>query len=155
MATPNKGGDWKAYVGKLEDTLELYLVKKAPALPKQWKELLVSLAPWLTVVMLVLLLPAIVALLGLSAFVMPFAYMGGFRGGTNLIVSSVISVITIILYLLAIPGLFKRQKKAWYLMYYAVLVVALDNLLTLNIAGFVVGTLISMYVLFQVKEYYK
>ncbi|MFA6005423.1 MAG: hypothetical protein WC775_02955 [Patescibacteria group bacterium] len=155
MATTKNGSDWKTYLVKLEDTFDLYLVKKAPTIPKAWKEMIVSFSPWLTVIMLVLLLPVVFAIFGLSMFAMPFAYMGGFRAGTGFIVSWVFSIVTLVLYGLAIPGLFKRQKKAWTFMYYAALITAVENLVSFNIAGFVVGTLISMYVLFQIKEYYK
>ena len=34
----------------LMKTLDLYLVKKAPALPKNVKDILVSVAPWLEVI---------------------------------------------------------------------------------------------------------
>ena len=155
MATSKNGSDWKTYMDKLKDLLELYLVKKAPGLPKAWKELLVNLAPWLTVVMLVLLLPIVLAIFGLSIFTMPFAFLGGLKAGTGFIISWVFSIVTIVLYALAIPGLFKRQQKAWNFMYYAALITAVENLVSFNVGGFVVGTLISMYFLFQVKEYYK
>lgn len=155
MATSKNDGDWKAYLAKLETTLELYLVKKAPAIPKQWKELIVSLAPWLTVVMLILLIPALLAIFGLSMFAMPFAFLGGFRLGGMFILTWVFSAVLIVMYALAIPGLFKKQRKAWNLMFYAALLAAVENLVSMNFAGLVVGTLLSLYFLFQVKEYYK
>ncbi|KKU12762.1 MAG: Chromate transporter, partial [Parcubacteria group bacterium GW2011_GWC2_45_7] len=55
---------------------------------------------------------------------------------------------------LAIPGLFKRQEKAWKLLYYATLLGGLQNIVTMQIGG-LIGTLVSLYLLFQVKGYYK
>jgi hypothetical protein len=155
MVTSKNGSDWKTYLGKLEDLFELYLVRKAPAIPKAWKEIIVSFSPWLTVLMLILLLPVVLAIFGLSMSMMPFAFIGGFRAGSSFLISWVLSIVTMVLYALAIPGLFKKQRKAWYFMYYAALLTAVDNLVSFNVAGFVVGTLVSMYVLFQIKEYYK
>ena len=39
---------------QLNKTLEMYLVKRAPALPKNIKEILVKFAPWLAIIGVVL-----------------------------------------------------------------------------------------------------
>ena len=60
--------------------LDYYLVKKAPfQIPDNAKEWLVQYGPWITIVVIVLTLPAILALLGLGAVLLPFAgYGAGF-----------------------------------------------------------------------------
>lgn len=133
----------------------MYLVDKAPPLPKEWKETLVKVAPWLVLVFSILSLPALLAIFGLGAFMMPFSYLGGIRYGFNFFIDYLTSAVSIILGFIAIPGLFQRSRKAWYLLYYATLVGAVGNLLTLSLAGLVIGSLLSLYILFQVKEYYK
>lgn len=154
MAT--KSADFKSALGQLESTLETYLVDKAPfAIPSEWKELIVKFAPWISVILMVVALPAILAVLGLGAAVMPFGYLGGMRFGFSYTVSFVFSIALIILEAMAIPGLFKRSEKGWKLVYYATLLGALQNLITFNLGGLVIGGLISLYVLFQVKSYYK
>jgi hypothetical protein len=140
---------------QLETTLEEYLVKKAPALPENIKEFIVKFAPWLTLIFILLLLPAILALLGLGTILLPFSYLGGVSAGFTYTLSMIISVITLFLEALAIPGLFKRELKAWRLVFYATLVNALSSLFQGNIIGAVLSTLISLYILFQVKSYYK
>lgn len=147
--------DWKGMLGKLETQLNLYLVEKAPAIPKEWKELIVKVVPWLTLVFGVLALPAILAVLGLGALVMPFSFMGGIGYGTGFTVSWVLSLVVLALEFLAIPGLFKRSRNAWNLLFYATLIGALSNVVTFNLAGLIIGTLLSLYLLFQVREYYK
>ena len=62
--------------------------------------------------------------------------------------------ITLILEIMALPGLFKQQRKSWNLLYYSVLASALYNLLSLNLFGLIIGTLISLYILFQIKKSY-
>jgi len=147
--------DWKGMLSQLESQLELYLVDKAPAIPKEWKELMVKIAPWLTLVMAILALPAILAVLGLGAFVLPFSYMGGFRAGAGFTISWIFSLAVLALDIMAIPGLFKRSRQAWYLLYYAALLGAVQSLISFNLGGLIIGTLLSLYLLFQVKEYYK
>ena len=157
MTTTNSAStkDWKYYLTQLDETLELYLVKKAPALPVNAKEAIVKFAPWITLIMIVLALPAILAIFGLGAIVMPFSYIGGLRYGLNYTLSMIVAAVVLVVEAIAIPGLLKRSKGAWNLVYYATLIGAVQNLLTFNIGGLVIGTLLSLYILFQVKSYYK
>ncbi|KKQ01668.1 MAG: hypothetical protein US11_C0005G0024 [Candidatus Roizmanbacteria bacterium GW2011_GWA2_36_23] len=152
MAT--KGTDFKSALGQLENTLEEYLVNKVPAIPDEWRELIVKLAPWFSLILMIIALPAILAVFGLGAIVMPFSFIGGVQFGVNYIITLAFSVVLIILEALAIPGLFKRQEKAWKLLYYATLLGGLQNIVTMQIGG-LIGTLVSLYLLFQVKGYYK
>ena len=147
--------DWKSMLGQVESKLELYLVDKAPSIPKEWKELMVKVAPWLTLIMAVISLPAILAVFGLSAILSPFAYLGGVRYGAGFTLTWIFSLAVLILNVLAIPGLFKRAKSAWYLLFYGALLSALQSLITFNLGGLIIGTLLGMYILFQVKELYK
>jgi hypothetical protein len=143
----------QASLSQLEKTLEGYF-KKAPALPAGLKELIVKFAPWLILISLILLLPAILAALGLSALFLPASYLGGVGFGLNYTIAMIISIGTIILEVMALPGLFKRQLSAWRLVFYATLVSALASLIQLNLVGLIVGTAIGLYLLFQVKSYY-
>jgi len=159
MAT-SKGTDFKSLMGQLEDNLDDYLGKKAPQIPAQWKELLVKVAPYLAIVGVVLGIPAVLALFGLGAFVVPLGTLGGIASGrpfmgVGYIVSIVFLAVMIVLEALSISPLFKRSKTGWNYMYYATLLGAIQNLISLNIGGLIIGTLLSLYVLFQVKSYYK
>lgn len=139
----------------LEDKLDELLVDKAPSLPTYWKETIVRYSPWLTLIAMILLLPLVLPLLGIGALLTPFSYMGGVGTGMNYTFSLLVSVVTLVLEAMAIPGLFKRSRKAWYLLYYATLLGALSSLIDFNIGGLIIGTLLSLYILFQVKSYYK
>lgn len=140
---------------QLNTTLETYLVKKAPAIPENWKLVLVKYLPWITLIILVLALPAVLALFGLSLFLTPFAYLGGVGNGMGYTLAIVVLAVTLVLEGLAIPGLFKRSISAWRLLYFSALLNAVYNILNFSITGLILGTVLSLYILFQIKSYYK
>ncbi len=150
-----KGTDYKSYLKKLEDTLAEYLVKKAPALPSNLKEALVKFAPWATLVIFILTLPLVLAVLGLGAILAPLSFLGGVTAGAGFTISLVFSAVELVLEAMAIPGLFKRSRQGWNLVFYAALLGGVRNIVTFNLGGLVIGTLLSLYLLFQVREYYK
>ncbi|MEI6690358.1 MAG: hypothetical protein WCL07_01275 [bacterium] len=139
---------------KLEVQLEEFFVKKVPALPENVKEIIVKISPWFAVVSMIFLLPLILGALGLSAILLPASFLGGFTMGVSSIIGLVFSIALIGINLIAIPGLFKRQAKAWKLMFYSVLLSAVQNILTFNIGALVIGGAIGCYFLFQVKDKY-
>lgn len=159
--TAAEGTDFKGMFGKLEVTLEEYLVKKAPfQLPENVKEIIVKFAPYLAILGVVLGIPAVLALFGAGAILAPLGLVGGMMTGRpfigfSYIISIVFLGVMIVLEALAIPGLFSRSKKAWTFLYWSTLVGVVQNIVSFNVGGLVIGGLISMYFLFQVKEYYK
>lgn len=153
MTTQKK--DWKTMLVELEDKLNEFFTKKLPAFPDAAKEIIVKFGPYITVVMLILAIPAILALLGLGIAASPLAMMGGFRGGLGYIVSLIFGLVMIVMEIMAVPGLFKRQMKAWKLLFYISLINAVSALLSFNLGSLIIGTGISWYVLFQIRSYYK
>ena len=151
----NTKGDYKAYLAQLEDLLHEYLVKKAPAIPTNIKEAIVKFAPWATLVIFILTLPLVLAVFGLGAILAPLSFLGGVTAGTNYILTLIFTAIQLVLEAMAIPGLFKRERRAWNLVFYASLVGGVQSIATFNIGGLIIGTLLSLYILFQVREYYK
>jgi hypothetical protein len=147
--------DFKTMFGQLESTLDLYFAKKAPAMPESVKEALVRYGPYLTLIMMVMALPLILGFLGLGAVLSPFAYMGGYRYGFGFTYSSLFTIAIIVMQGLALPALFKRQISGWNFMFYVALLQAVQNLLRLDLGGLIIGCVISFYVLFQIKSYYK
>jgi len=153
MAEKNLG--LKQGVSQLEDTLEVYLVKKAPfSIPENLKELIVQFTPYLTILGIV---GSVLILFG--ALVSPFT---GFLGpryalsySFNYVLSMVALAVVVVLEAMAVPGLFKRQEKAWRFLFYASLVNAVSGFLGGDWVGMIIGTLLFWYVLFQVKEYYR
>ncbi len=152
--------DFKAALRQLEDILALYLVKKAPfSLPDKIKELIVSFAPYLMVLGIILGVPSVLAAFGLGALVSPFtAFMGPaymVNYGVGYFISMIAFGVMLVFQVLAVPGLFKRQRKGWLYLFYASLVSFVASLLSGNLIGAIIGTIIGWYVLFQVRESYQ
>jgi len=63
--------------------------------------------------------------------------------------------ISVVLEFLAVPGLFKKTRQGWNFVYYSALVSVLYSLVSFNLGGLIIGALISFYILFQVRTYYK
>jgi len=141
---------------QLEDLLDEYLVKKAPfTIPDKWKEAIVKFAPWINLILMILALPALLALFGIGAFLAPFSYLGGLRTGMAYTLGLIVASIAIVLNALAIPGLFKRTRQGWMFVFYATLIGVVENAIHFNIGNLIIGSLLSLYMLFQVKSYYK
>jgi hypothetical protein len=158
--TVNEGTDFGSMLKKLEVTLEEYLGKKAPQLPKEWKETLVKFSPYLAIIGVVVGAFWFLALLGLGAFMAPLGFVGGMMIGRpflgfGYIVNVLFFGAMVVLVGLAISGLFSRSKKAWNFLYWSALVGVLQNVLSFNLGGIIIGGGLSLYFLFQVKEYYK
>lgn len=133
---------------------KVVLSKNIPGLPDNVKEIIVKLSPWLVLISMIMLLPLILAAFGLSAIGLPFSYLGGIRMGFGYTIGLVFTFGVIALELMAIPGLFKRQEKAWRLVFYSVILSLVQQLFRLDLVGLVVGGAISFYFLFQVKSKY-
>ena len=139
----------------LESEIEkLVMNPKVPGLPDNIKELIVKLSPWFALISMVMLLPLILAAFGISALALPFSYLGGLHMGFSYTLGLVFAFGMIVLELMAIPGLFKRQESAWRLMFYSTLLSLVQQLFNFNLGGLVIGGAISLYLLFQVKSKY-
>jgi len=155
MNTPNHSSTPSSFsLKQLEDLLYEYFGKKAPALPEGLKEFIVKFSPWITLVMMIMMLPIILAFLGIGAVLMPMSFMGGATFGVNYTVSFIFFIIMLVIDAIALPGLFKRKLSAWRLIFYVSLVSAVHNIITMNLGGLIIGTLITFYVLFQIKSKY-
>jgi hypothetical protein len=136
-----------------DEVLEKFFTEKLPVLPKKAKEVLVKFGPWLVLVSVVLSLPTLLMALGLWTVFMP-SYAGyGYAYGYN--VTWWISIASMVLMAVAVPGLFKKQLSAWKLMFYGTLVMAVYDLITVSLGGLIIGSGLSLYILYQIKSYYK
>lgn len=133
------------YLSKLEATLDLYFGKKAPPMPENIKELIVKYSPYLIIIALILTFPIILIAFGLR----------GFGGVFNFSTWGLFALVALVIEVIAIPGLLKRTKQSWMLMFYASLITLVSNLLSLNLGSLLIGGAISFYILFQIKSYYK
>jgi hypothetical protein len=132
-------------------TLEYYFVTKAPfQIPNNIKEMIVTFGPWINVIFLITFLPLMLALLGLSAL-FSIATLS-FHAWT---LSSIISIVTFVLGIIALPGLFKRKLSGWNMTFYEIIVSFVGSIISGNLVGGIVSVIIGLYIWFQVKSYYK
>jgi hypothetical protein len=133
--------------------LDFYLVRKAPfQLPDQIKEMLVRFGPWIALVLLILSLPVLLFALGIGTLLLPFA---GVAYATGFGYLTILVVVEIGLLVAALPGLFARKMSGWNLLFYSQVVSILSSLLHGWILNALIGGLISMYILFQVRSLYR
>jgi hypothetical protein len=132
--------------------LDYYLVQKAPfQLPDGAREAIVRFGPWIAVVLLILSLPAILVVLGVGTFLIPF---GGLVYATSFTYAIVFLLIHLGLLIAALPGLFARRISGWRLAFYSELFSILWSLANLNVVSGLLGGLIGLYILFQVRTLY-
>ena len=139
---------------QIESKLEPIFTDKLPGLSDGVKEFIVKITPYLAIFSMVMLLPILLAALGLSAIFLPISLISSFQVGFGSSLGLIFAIIMIVLEIMAIPGLFKRQMSAWKLMFYVTLLSVLQNVLSFNLGGLVIGGGISCYLLFQIKTKY-
>ena len=139
----------------LESELAPYFTEKAPfQIPLNFREGFVRYWPIVSLVLLILALPAILFFLGLGTALLPASFLGGISGGFIYTVSMSIALLTFVLRVAALPGLFNRRRQGWVLSYYAELINIASNLLTLSLVG-ILFDLLWLLLLFQVRSYYR
>lgn len=158
MDTPSIGGAQPGssnnLLKQLEEFLELYLVKKAPfTLPPNFKEFLAKIAPWANILLIIIALPIVLLALGLSAVLAPFAFLGGSYISYSWL-WVILAAVEIVLLIIALPGLFKRTFKGWRWMFYANAVMVVTSLFHVSVSG-LIGDIVGLYFLFQIKELYR
>jgi hypothetical protein len=145
-------------LAQLEAFLDDVMIKKAPfQIPKDIKELIATVGPYLVIVGIALFALSLLALLGMGAILGSMGTLGtvGVGWSFGAIVSLVAGVAALALEVMALPGLFKRTTASWRLVFYASCASIAGSLLSFHIVGAVVSAVIGWYVLFQVKELYR
>lgn len=148
-----------AITAQIDSVLEPYFLKKAPQLPNNIREIIVAIVPYFTLIGVIISVLGLLLALGVTAFATPMLLFFGGMGGAQAVAGGVVGLVFLaiqgVLEAIAIPGLFKRQRSAWNLLFLANIVGAIYNLVSLNLIGLVIGFLISFYLLYQIKSYYK
>lgn len=156
-ASSQAAKDIKGWVAQFEAFLDEYMVAKAPfQIPMGGKEFIAKVSPYLVLIFAIVTIPAIIALLGLTTLLSPFAIMGGYyHFATFGFVSGIFSLIALVIELAAVKGLFGRTRAAWRLLYYASLFIFAGHIVSFNIVSGIISSVIGWYIIFQVKEMYK
>jgi hypothetical protein len=142
-------------LSSLEKTLSTYFHDKAPKMPQDIQELIVQYGPWLMLVMLILSVPSIFGILGFGAMISPYSSLAFKTAGPIYLVIWALSIVILALDALALPGLFKREMRSWRFIFYSTLIAAVQDIISLNILGLIIGSAIGFYILFQIKHNYR
>ena len=147
---------------KLISEIDKY-VKKVPSLPTNVKELLIQFAPWAAILSIVVSVPALLAVLETGSLYNTYGMMGnyGVRGGyfaswgMRYTLMVVFLIANLALRGLSIKGLFAKSIQGWTFLFYSILLYFVYAVFTFDIIGGIIGTAISLYLIFQIKESYK
>lgn len=157
----HNGSGEASHLHGLEGILDTYLRIKAPfQLPVKAKDFLVQYGPWISLVLLIIAAVAIIPLLalalGLTVITLPFqAAAGAVYVTTGNYLQLGIGIASMVMQAIAIPGLLKRKLSGWHMAYYASLLSIVGSLISGHIVSAILSLLISMYILFQIRSYYK
>jgi hypothetical protein len=132
------------------------LFGKLPPLPPKAREFIVTVAPYVAIIGFVLSLPLLLGALGLSAFVGGMGMKYGAYGYAGIgMLAIVFAVANLVLLGLSIPGLLKRRADGWKWAYYSALVSGVHSIIRFDVYGLIIGTGISLYILFQIRSSYR
>lgn len=158
----------------LEKSLE-GAFKSAPKLPEGGKKFLVQYLPFINLILGVLSLWTAYALWQwahiASGFIDYANNLSRLYGGTAVVkdrlsvtiwLSLAVLAIEGVIYIAAFPGTRAKKKAGWNLMFYALLVNAVYGVVVLftdyggvgNFLGYLIGTVIGLYLLFQIRDSY-
>ncbi|RJQ36942.1 hypothetical protein C4559_04395 [Candidatus Microgenomates bacterium] len=135
-------------------TFEQFFVK-APALPANAKEIIVKITPILSLVFGVLGILASLGGLGLLTAFSPVAAVGGVPSYGLGFVSAILWLLGAVLLLLAFTGTKARKISGWNFLFWSELVNVAGSFISMSFISGIIGGLITFYILFQIKSYYK
>lgn len=142
---------------KIDALGELYLIKKAPfQIPENGKEIIVKYGPYITLVLLIVSSPLIFFVNSIGSIFTPFGVFAGYSTGLvfSMFINSAISLVELVITIIALPGLFKRQLSSWRLMWYSSWLSILIQLINFHLIPLIFTLLITFYFLYQIKSYY-
>ncbi|MCC7543308.1 hypothetical protein IT415_01200 [bacterium] len=152
--------------GDLITVLEPYFTKQAPfQLPENARKTLVQWLPWINIVVAIFGALAALSLLTLLGIAnVATAGLVTAVAGPFLWVPFFALVAQVVIQFIAFPGLQAKKLSAWKLLFWADILSFVYNLLYGfgypsalfgNILGGLLGLVIGLYLLFQIKSYYK
>ncbi len=150
MAQKKSTNSSKDFISMLEEWFN-----KLPALPDNGRKGLANVMPWIALVFGILGVLTGIAGFGLLTALSPFTamYMGMGHAST-VVISSIIGLVGSVLLLMAFPGTKAFKMSGWNLLFWSQIVWVVSSVITFSIGG-LLGDLIGLYLLFQIKKYYK
>ncbi len=128
---------------------------KLPALPKDARDIIAKITPWLALIFGILGVLGSIAALGSFTAFSPFAMMGGGAQalGSGLI-TALLALVSSALLLAAFPGTRKYKLSGWNFLFWSEAVGLLSAVLAISLSG-ILFSLVAFYLIFQIKSLYK
>lgn len=128
--------------------------EKLPNLPKDARELLVKITPWVALIFGILGVLGGITGLGILSAVAPVAMMGQTQVLGSGMLAALLMLISAALLLAAFPGTRNRKEQGWKFLFWSEVVSVVAAVLGFSIGG-VLFSLIGLYLVFQIRSYYK
>lgn len=128
---------------------------QAPALPPNAREALVKYMP--VIALIFGIIGILLSLAGIATLTVlaPVAVVTGTSGYGAGIISAIFWLASSVLLLMAYFGMKDRKINGWNMLFWSEIVYLIGSLITLSIISGLISALISFYILFQIKPYYK
>lgn len=140
----------------LMSVLDDLMGSKAPfQIPTRLKTLAVRFGPLLVLGLMILTLPGQLMSLGMRVAVLPFSLIRGDADTFQLTLDLSGNIGLMILMVMALPGLQERRAPGWYYLAFATALNSAAGLASGALVGPVIGGLLSLYVLVQLRRFYR
>lgn len=141
---------------KIDNFLSEPLKYKAPSLPEDFKQNIVTFAPLFLVIESILALTSILTFFGLGIPFLNASYSYSLRvqGGIFYLLALIVLIFTRVLRLMAVKLMMTKERKGWRLVYLSVFTNGLYDLLVRDFFGLIIIALLSLYLLYQVEDFY-
>ena len=128
---------------------------KLPALPKNGREAIVRITPWIALIFGLLGVAVGLAGLGVLTFLSPFVFLGsGLNSAAGSLVSALLALVSSVLLLAAFPGTRVHKMHGWTMLFWSEVVSLVAAVVAISLSG-VIFSFIVFYLLYQIKSYYK
>lgn len=143
------------------ESLESWLItvfSGVPHVPPNVRKIITDIAPWLALVAAVLGFVGLIFSGILGIVLSPLVFLGLGITSIVILITMVLGLISTALLLLAFKPLQKLHKAGWNYVFYSLIVTAISSIIAIGFtfSGWsnIVGTLVGMYLLFEVREKY-
>ncbi len=139
------------FLQTLEDLGDQYLLKRAPSIPDQVREVIALIVPWLVIIGVVFSVPLFASFLGIGWF----GSVSGFSYSFINVISTVLGMVTVVLQACGIPGLLRRDRVGWQWLFAAGIVSLISVPFAVSPFFSLIGVSIGLYLLFQIKPLFR
>jgi hypothetical protein len=144
------------YAKGLEHWLAPFFAK-LPHIPEGGRKVITDIAPWLSLIFGIIGLVGMVSAGLFGLILSPFILLGGLHG-ISFLITTIIGLVSVVFTLMSFGPLRAMKKRGWNFAFYSVLLVGLSTLVTLVLTmsglGGIIGLLIGLYILFEIRERY-